>query len=207
MHRHTGYEQLESMAKVDIKTLPLLQGKVLAAISLLDDPDSDFYQLINQLSPDITAKFIEFPGSSLYGHKVHSIDHAVRLLGYEQMRQILKSSLLVEHFSGSRSRFFHLDKFHKQTQLCASIALYLGQIISYPDQAKLVTVALLNNIGKLIIAVYFEKEYQAIIEIKEQEGLLSMITHMEPTMIRLTEPFEKSISAYILHFGKYFFLY
>ena len=170
MNQHTGYQQLEAMAKVDIKTLPLLQEKALEAISLLDDPDSDFYQLIKQLSPDITAKFIEFAGSSLYGHKVHSIDHAVRLLGYQQMRQILTTSMLVEHFSETRSHFFHLEKFHKQAQLCAGIALCLGQIITYPDQAKLFTVALLNNIGKLIIAVYFPKKYEAIIERKDREG-------------------------------------
>ncbi len=173
MHRQSGYEYLESLAKIEIKKLPLLQGKVQETISLLDDQDSDFYQVINQLSPDITTKFIEYAGSSLHGHKIRSIDHAVRLLGYKQMRQILTTSMLVNHFAASRSRFFHLEKFHKQAQLCAGIALSLGRIVDYSDQSKLFTVALLNNIGKLIIAVYYAREYDSIITLKEQEGISS----------------------------------
>jgi HD-like signal output (HDOD) protein len=173
MHRQTDYEQLESLATVEIKNLPLLQGKVQETISLLDDPDSDFYQVINQLSPDITAKFIEYAGSSLHGQTIRSIDHAVRLLGYKQMRQILTTSMLVNHFAASRSHLFHLEKFHKQAQLCAGIALSLGQIVDYSNQAKLFTVALLHNIGKLIIAVYYTQEYDSIVTLKQQKALSS----------------------------------
>ncbi len=173
MQDQTGYDQLESLAKVDLRSLPLIQAKALETISLLDDPNSDFYQVIDQLSPDITAKFIEMAGSSLYGQKIRSIDHAVRLLGYKQMRQILASSVLVNELSAAGARSFKLDKFHKQAQLCAGIALCLGQIVGYPDKAKLFTVSLFNNIGKLIIAVYFKPEYEGIIDLKRQEGISS----------------------------------
>lgn len=173
MQDQTGYDQLESLAKVDLRSLPLIQAKALETISLLDDPDSDFYQVIDQLSPDITAKFIEMAGSSLYGQKIRSIDHAVRLLGYKQMRQILASSVLVNELSAAGAKSFKLDKFHKQAQLCAGIALCLGQIVGYPDKAKLFTVSLFNNFGKLIIAVYFKPEYDAIIDLKRQEGISS----------------------------------
>jgi len=166
-------EQLEALAKVDIRTLPLLQGKVMETISLLDDPDSDFYQVIDQMSPDITAKFIEIAGSSLYGQKIHSIDHAVRLLGFEQMKQILTTSVLVDQLNCAGTQSFHMDKFHKQAQLCAGIAVCLGRIVRYPDKAKLFTIALLQNIGKLIIALYFGKELDAIIDLKRRERLSS----------------------------------
>jgi len=173
MQDQTEYDQLESLAKVDLRSLPLIQGKVFETISLLDDPDSDFYQVIDQLSPDITAKFIEIAGSSLYGQKIRSIDHAVRLLGYKQMRQILATSILVNQLSQSSSKSFKLDKFHKQAQLCAGIALCLGRIVGYPDKAQLFTVSLFNNIGKLIIAVYFTEEYEAIVDLKHHEGVSS----------------------------------
>ncbi len=173
MQDQTEYDQLEALAKVDLRSLPLIQAKALETISLLDDPDSDFYQVIDQLSPDITAKFIEMAGSSLYGQKIRSIDHAVRLLGYKQMRQILASSVLVNELSEAGAKSFKLEKFHKQAQLCAGIALCLGQIVGYPDKAKLFTVSLFNNIGKLIIAVYFKPEYEAIIDLKRQEGISS----------------------------------
>ena len=165
--------QLQSLAQVEIRDLPLFQGKVMETISLLDDPDSDFYQVIDQMSPDITAKFIEIAGSSLYGQKIHSIDHAVRLLGFEQMKQILTTSALVSQLDATDTPSFHLDKFHKQAQLCAGIAVCLGRIVDYPDKAKLCTVAFLHNIGKLIIALYFGEKLEAIIDLKRREGLSS----------------------------------
>lgn len=165
--------QLQPLAQVEIRNLPLFQGKVTETISLLDDPDSDFYQLIDQMSPDITAKFIEIAGSSLSGQKIHSIDHAVRLLGFEQMKQILTTSVLVSHLDATDIPSFHLDKFHKQAQLCAGIAVCLGRIVDHPDKAKLFTVALLHNIGKLIIALYFGEKFDAIIDLKRREGLSS----------------------------------
>jgi HD-like signal output (HDOD) protein len=180
-------DQLAALARVDIRNLPLLQGKVLETISLLEDPDMDFYQVIDQMSPDITAKFIDIAGSSLYGQKIHSIDHAVRLLGIEQMKQILATSVLVNQLSASATASFHLDKFHKQAQLCAGIAVCIGRIVGYPDKAKLFTVALLNNIGKLIIALEFSSEFAEIIDLKRRENLSSIeaerrvlgITHAE----------------------------
>ena len=81
-----------------IKKLPLIDVSVFDIISLLDNPQSDFKQIIETLSPDIAARFLIMANSARYGHEVRSINHAVRLLGYKEMKQILTTSIVIDHF-------------------------------------------------------------------------------------------------------------
>ena len=155
-----------------INNLPLLSKNVLEIISLLDDAESSFEKIVEKLSPEVTAKFLSMANSAFYGVEVKSITHALRVLGYNAMRQSLVTSLLIDHFdrfTGLES--FRLDKYHKQARFCAAVSRILGEILEYEHLANLVTVSMLHNIGKLIIAVYFGDEHNKIIVLKEQEGI------------------------------------
>jgi HD-like signal output (HDOD) protein len=94
----------------------------------------------------------------------------VRLLGYSQMKQILITSILIEHFT-KRLEDFSFEKFQKQAQFCAAISRVLGEIVDYGKLEDLFTVAILNNIGKLVIAVYFKKEHKEIIAVKKSKHM------------------------------------
>jgi HD-like signal output (HDOD) protein len=155
-----------------INNLPLLSKNVLEIILLLDDAESSFEKIVEKLSPEVTAKFLSMANSAFYGVEVKSITHALRVLGYNAMRQSLVTSLLIDHFdrfSGLES--FRLDKYHKQAHFCAAVSRILGEILEYEHLANLVTVSMLHNIGKLIIAVYFGDEHNKIVALKEHEGI------------------------------------
>jgi HD-like signal output (HDOD) protein len=155
-----------------INNLPLLSKNVLEIVALLDDPKSSFEKIAEKLSPEMTAKFLSMANSAFYGVEVKSIIHALRVLGYNAMRQSLVTSLLIDHFDKFSSlESFQLDKYHKQAHFCAAISRILGEILEYEHLANLFTVSMLHNIGKLIIAVYFGDEYNMIIALKEQEGV------------------------------------
>jgi HD-like signal output (HDOD) protein len=155
-----------------INHLPLIDENVLEIISLLDDAESDFEMIVGRLSPEVTAKFLSMANSAFYGVEVKSITHALRVLGFNAMRQSLVTSLLMDHFEKcSGMDTFRLDKYHAQAHFCAAVSRILGDILAYQKQADLVTVSLLHNLGKLIIAVYFGDEYNAINSLKEDENL------------------------------------
>jgi HD-like signal output (HDOD) protein len=149
-----------------IKKLPLIDVSVFDIISLLDNPQSDFKQIIERLSPDIAARFLIMANSARYGREVRSINHAVRLLGYKEMKQILTTSIVIDHFV-KRLENFRFDKFQKQAHFCAAISRALGQMLDYEHPEHLFTVAMLQNIGKLVIAVYFEDDHKRIIVLKK----------------------------------------
>jgi len=160
------------MIKDKIKRLPLTDASLFEVISLLNDPASNFEQIIEKLSPDIVARFLKMANSAYYSREVRSIKYAVQLLGYKKMTQILNASILIDHFA-KRSDFknFNFNKFQMHAQFCASVARALGEILDYSDPEDLFTVATLHNIGKLVIAVYFKDNHEKIIALKKSEDI------------------------------------
>ena len=108
--------------------------------------------------------------SAYYGREVRSINHAVRLIGYKEMKQILITSIVMDHFI-KHVKGFNLYKFQKQAQFCVAVSKVLGEILNYNKLEDLFTVSILHNIGKLVIAVYFKEDHRKINKLKQSEGL------------------------------------
>lgn len=156
--------------KQKIERLPMISADVFEIISLLDRPESNFDKIVEKISPGLAIRFLSMANSAYYGREVRSIHYAVQLLGYRRMKDILISSILLNHFT-DRLKNFDFDKFHKQAQFCAAVSNMLGEILAYEKLEDLFTVATLQNIGKLVIAVYFKDEHEKIITLKKREGL------------------------------------
>ena len=157
-----------------IKNLPLIDVAVFDVISLLDNPDSNFEQIAEELSPDIAANFLTMANSAYYGREVRSVSFAVRVLGYGQMKKILTSAVLMDHFVKRLDlEDFNFEKFQVQAYFCAAVSKVLGEILGYKKSEDLYTVSILQNIGKLVLAVYFKDEYREINALKISEGLAS----------------------------------
>ncbi len=174
------------MIKDRVSSLPLIDVTVWEVISLLDNPDSNFEQIVEELSPDIAARFLSMASSAFYGREVRSISYAVRLLGYSEMKKLLITSILMDHFT-RRLEDFSFEKFQKQAHFCAAVSRILGKILDYGAHEDLFTVGILHNIGKLVLAVYFKKEHRKIIDLKKAEALstseaekrITVVTHAE----------------------------
>ena len=153
-----------------IESLPLTDVSVFEIISLLNDPESDFEQILEKLSPDVAARFLIMANSAHSEREVRSINHAVRLLGYKKMKQILVSSILIDQFT-KRLDNFRFNKFQRQAHFCAAVSSVFGQIVDYESPEHLFTVAILHNMGKLVIAAYLEDEHKKIIALKKSENI------------------------------------
>jgi HD-like signal output (HDOD) protein len=164
-----GIDPMDVIEK-KVKNLPLIDSAVVKAITLLNNPDSNFEQIVDRLSPDLSARFLNIANSAYYGREVRSISFAVKLLGYSKMKDILVTSILMDHFT-KRLKDFDFDKFMKQAQFCAGVARTLGEILDFNRHDDLFTVATLQNMGKLVIAVYFKKEHKQIIALKKSQRL------------------------------------
>ncbi|MGD9303775.1 MAG: HDOD domain-containing protein, partial [Desulfobacterales bacterium] len=155
-----------------IERLPLIDAAAFEILSLLNDPQSNYEKIIAQLSPDVTALFLNMANKAYYGKTVRSINYAVTLLGYKAMREILITSFLLDHFIKQLGlKHFNFDKFQKQSHFCAAVAGALADAMDYKNVEDLFTVSMLYNIGKLIIAAYFSEEHQKIVDLKNNEGI------------------------------------
>ena len=166
----TTQETIERI-ETKINKLPLIDSEVVGIITLLNNPTSNFDKIVEKLSPSLAARFLNIANSAYYGgREVRSINYAVQLLGYAKMKDILITSILMDHFT-RQLKDFNFDKFLKQAQFCAVVAKVIGEILTFKQLDDLFTVATLQNIGKLVIAVYFKNEHRQIVALKKTEGL------------------------------------
>jgi HD-like signal output (HDOD) protein len=166
-------QEVMKFVESKINRLPLIDSEVVGIIRLLNNPASNFEQIVEKLSPSLAARFLNIANSAYYGgREVRSINYAVKLLGYGKMKDILVTSILMEHFT-KRLKDFNFDRFLKQAQFCAVIAKVLGEVLNFQPLEDLFTVATLQNIGKLVIAVYFKDHHHQIVALKKAEGLPS----------------------------------
>jgi len=155
-----------------IDELPLGNMAVYEIISLLENPDSNFEQILERLTPEITTKFLQMANSAFYGRQVRTINYAVRVLGYSGMKHILLTSALINHFAKhSDLGTMDFEKFQKQARFCAAVSRVLGEIVDYGKQEDLFTVAMLHDIGKVVMAVYFSEERKAIDALNKSENI------------------------------------
>ena len=166
-------QEVMKFVESKINNLPLIDSEVVGIIRLLNNPASNFEQIVEKLSPSLAARFLNIANSAYYGgREVRSINYAVKLLGYGKMKDILVTSILMEHFT-KRLKGFNFDRFLKQAQFCAVVAKVLGEVLNFEPLEDLFTVATLQNIGKLVIAVYFKDHHRQIVALKKAEGLPS----------------------------------
>ena len=165
----TGKDTISSIED-KVRNLPLIDTAVVKIITLLNNPDSNFDQIVACLSPDLTTRFLIIANSAYYGREVRSIAFAVKLLGYSKMKDILITSILIDHFT-KRLTDFNFDRFMNQAHFSAAVAQVLGAILNFTRSDDLFTVASLQNIGKLVIAVYFKDQHKQIITLKKTVGL------------------------------------
>ncbi|MFZ7125929.1 MAG: HDOD domain-containing protein [Desulfobacterales bacterium] len=145
--------------------LPLIDVGAFEVIELLNSPNSTYDQVVERLTPDITARFLNLANSAYYGMEVRSIGHAVKLLGYNAMRQNLITSFLIEHFTRHLDfDLFDFEGFQSRSQLAALAARTLGDIMDYRQPGDLYTAAVLHELGELVLAVYFRDVYRRILE-------------------------------------------
>jgi len=155
-----------------IRDLPIMDKATLGIISLLDDPESKYSQILERLTPDLTAEFLKMANSAYYGVEVRTIDHALRMLGYEGMKQILVTSVLIDHFAHSSNlKNFNFVKFDKTARFCSALSRILGDMVDYKKIEDLFTVSMLHNVGKMAIVAYFNEEYKEIVQMKKSERL------------------------------------
>ena len=176
-HKGPSKKRREEIEK-EINRLPLIDVTIWKVITLLDDPNSNFEKIAEEVSPDIATRFLSMASSAFYGRKVDSINYAVRVLGYGQMKKLLITSMLFEHFT-KHLKAFSFAKFQTQAHFCAAVSRALGQMLDYGKQEDLFTVAMLHNIGKLVLAVYFKDEHQQIVALKQKELLKTSAAEMQ----------------------------
>jgi HD-like signal output (HDOD) protein len=163
LDRQAFYRKLDS-----IRELPTLPEVVVQLNMLLDSSDTTIDQVSETIEKDqaIVGKMLRLVNSSFFGWgaKVTTVSRAVVILGFNTVRNALVSVSIIDSTRSFHGSGIDMKNFWRHAISCAVIGKYLSSRsgIGLPEEAF--TVGVLHDIGKLVLAKFFQKEFSYILE-------------------------------------------
>ncbi len=150
-----------------LRVLPTLSTVVDRVFEVLNDKNASFRQLVDIVRYDqaISSKIISIANSAYYsrGVKIMSLQRAMIIIGLEELKYIVTCLVFLEGIL--RKLALKDDDLlalwrHSVYVACASKVLSTGTLVEEPE--KVFTVALVHDIGKVILYMYLD-DYRYLI--------------------------------------------
>ncbi|MBO1223816.1 MAG: HDOD domain-containing protein [Candidatus Scalindua sediminis] len=175
-------------SKMDsIPTLPTVAFRV---IEITADPDSSANDLMNVISPDVslTTKILKIANSPFYGltRNVDSLQHAITILGFQEVRTLVISTVVFESFKNiERNAKFDIRKFWKHSLVCGLAAKIIATDLGNKSNEFFVA-GLIHDIGKLVIYITLPDEFSKVEETASTLKLKFMNFQIEESILGIT---------------------
>ncbi|MCR4289632.1 MAG: HDOD domain-containing protein [Candidatus Scalindua sp.] len=152
-----------------IKSIPTLPTVALRVIEITADQKSSANDLMGIISPDVslTTKILKIANSPFYGltREISSLQHAVTILGFKEIRNLVISSVAFESFKNlKQDGKFDINKFWRHSFYCALAAKNIAVDLKI-ESSELFVAGLVHDIGKLAMYVTFPSEFMMQLEI------------------------------------------
>lgn len=163
---------------MDTRTLPTLPGIVTKLNALADNDKSSVQEMARLVSSDqvLSARILRLANSPSYGfYRVATISNAMILLGVDVVKSLVLSSSIFEIMENSALGLW-------EHSLGAGVAAnIIAKRLNLPDCEEIATAALLHDIGKVIVRLKLQGEYDALLARTTSSG--RMLHELEREMI------------------------
>ena len=169
--------------------LPAIPELALKILKLRDNPDATVDQLVDviMLDPALTAQVLRYANSPLFGQHgdVKTLDDAIfRVLGFETVLYLALGTALAKAFPIPEHGIIGLNRIWRNATYSAALMQNIADTL--PREMKIqpgiaYLCGLLHNIGFLIMATIFHKEYQWLnhaLDINEDQFILDIETQL-----------------------------
>jgi len=149
-----------------IQSLPPLPEIVTDLLSSMGKENIDIDTLAEKLARDqaLVATTLRLANSSFYGmsHRVTSIREAFAILGLKSMRTLVTAASVTNGFIGGQNLAGEIEKNWRHSIAVAVCTKALARQL-HQDQELAFTAGLLHDIGRLVLAIYFPEQHQAVL--------------------------------------------
>lgn len=187
----TGAHEIILKRIRDIPSLPDVVNKILSLISQPNTPASEVARLISY-DPGLTSKVLRMVNSAAYGfqRQISSIQHGIMILGFNNVRGLVLSASIFKLFEGhTHPGGLNHKQFWEHSLGTAIAARVLAKALCVPDADDIFSAAMLHDIGKVVLDVYFGPEYaKVLLEARKQHTSMhgAAFRHLEESVMGLT---------------------
>ena len=157
------------------ENLPTLPGIALKLLEAVQGEDSDMDEIGRILSadPPLSAKVLKIVNSSFYSlpSKITSVNHAIRMLGINSVKNLALSFSVINKFNSIGSKTIDYAHFWKDSLIGAIAVKLLGEKILPPFSDDIFFLGLLQNIGILTLSHCVPKQFDLVLAGHEKKGV------------------------------------
>ena len=173
----------EIISKVKkLPTLPMVANKVN---NLIQDPTCTAIKLAEVIDKDqsLTTRVLRMVNSAFYSlsAEVTNVRHAIALLGFKTISQMVLSICVFDVFKGKYADDFDRKGFWLHSVGCAVLSKIIAEKCNYTTEDDCFTAGLLHDIGKVVLDQYLHDEMLAVLQ-KTRERDLSFIVAEQEVM-------------------------
>jgi hypothetical protein len=142
-------------------------------IRTLDLDEGSSKKLVQLILQDLglASQVLRLANSAMYNHSerpISSIDHAVILLGWLEVRNLVSAVRYIEHFA---NRSPGLRELVLASVLTAIQSREVATTLRYPRPEEVYICGLFRNLGEVLIACHYPDEHSRIISILDEEKI------------------------------------
>ena len=156
-----------------IYSLPAMSGIMLEVSKLLDDPTTTTSDLSHMIGKDqgMSSKVLTIANSPLYGlpRKVSTIDFAIMIIGFQDVKNIVVALSMIEAFKGEDNPYMDQKEFWMHSLLTGNAAKRISEDLGYKFGAEAFVAGLLHDLGIPILNKYFTKSFDKIAKVIQSE--------------------------------------
>jgi len=151
-----------------ITRLPTLPTVLAQLSGMVSDPKTSAQDVGEAVGRDqaLTARLLRLVNSSFYGfrQRIASIDHAVVILGFNALKNLVFTTSVVQLFPDTgNGRFDHIA-FWEHSIGCAILARRLAGQANYPQVEEVFVAGLLHDVGKLVEDQFLHEEFSQVMD-------------------------------------------
>ena len=163
--------------ELQLSRLPTLPHILVDILNACQDSAIPFEKLTEIVSRDaaIAARAVSMANSTFFnrGTPIRSLDRALLLLGTDTIKTIVITTTVHQFFSGINSGDNnYLKEFWRRSLSCALLAKSVAILTSYPQPDEAYLCGLLHNIGELVLATNYPKQFNELSDIETESSRL-----------------------------------
>jgi HD-like signal output (HDOD) protein len=155
-----------------LPTLPTVANKIT---KLIKDPTCTAIKVSEVIDKDqsLTTRVLRLVNSVFYSlcTEVTSVRHAVALLGFKTISQMVISISVFDVFKGGYEREFSREEFWKHSIGCAVISQMIADKSNYLRLDDCFTAGLMHDIGKVVLDQYLHEEMTKVLQQTQEKGI------------------------------------
>jgi HD-like signal output (HDOD) protein len=157
-----------------ILNIPPIPNIMTEVIKLIDSKKATSFELNKIISRDqgLVTKILTIANSPLYGlqRKVTTLDFAILILGYSELRNIVSTLAMIESFKNKTDKYLDQKEFWLHSYLTGSAAKRLAEDLGLANSGEAFIAGFLHDVGISVLHRYFHTNFITICENVEKDG-------------------------------------